>query len=166
MARLAQIPNIAGVKESSGDLAQIGDIIRDVKRPAAAAGRSFAVISGDDALTLPVLALGGDGVISVVSNLIPARVAALVKAGLDGNFAEARDIHYALLPFMKAAFVETNPVPIKRAMELCGLPSGPVRLPLGRLSQASESVLSAALQTLGVETLGVETLGNITIGKP
>ncbi|MDR2807711.1 MAG: 4-hydroxy-tetrahydrodipicolinate synthase, partial [Spirochaetaceae bacterium] len=136
MKKLAQIPGIIGVKESSGDIAQIGDIINETE---------LALISGDDALVLPVLALGGSGVISVVSNLVPAKVAALVHAGLSGDFNEARRLHYELLPFIKAAFIETNPVPIKTAMAWAGLPAGPVRLPLGPLSEESEAVLRKAV---------------------
>jgi 4-hydroxy-tetrahydrodipicolinate synthase len=113
MEQLAKIPNIVGVKEASGDINQMADVINTIKRPG---NNAFTVLSGDDALTLPLLALGGDGVISVISNLAPARVAALVKAGLAGDFETARSIHYELLPLVKAAFIETNPVPITRAL--------------------------------------------------
>jgi 4-hydroxy-tetrahydrodipicolinate synthase len=146
MEALARIPNIAGVKEASGDVNQMGDVINRIKRPRG----GFTVLSGDDALTLPLLALGGDGVISVISNLVPAKVAALVKAGLAGDMKTAQDIHYELLPFVKAAFIETNPVPIKRALELAGLPGGPVRLPLGLLSDASEKILREAVSGLKI----------------
>ncbi|MDR2398184.1 MAG: 4-hydroxy-tetrahydrodipicolinate synthase, partial [Spirochaetaceae bacterium] len=105
MERLTQIPEIIGVKESSGDINQMGDIIHRCK----GRERPFTVLSGDDALTLPLLALGGDGVISVIANLLPGKVAALVKAGLTGKGEEARHLHYQLLPFMKGAFIETNP---------------------------------------------------------
>ncbi|MDR2795736.1 MAG: 4-hydroxy-tetrahydrodipicolinate synthase [Spirochaetaceae bacterium] len=148
MERLAEIPNIAGVKEASGDINQMADVINSVKRRG---GGAFAVLSGDDALTLPLLALGGDGVISVISNLVPARVAALVKAGLAGDFETARVIHYELLRFTKAAFAETNPVPIKRAMEFAGLPAGPARLPLGRISEANEKIVREAVKALGIQ---------------
>ena len=155
MDRLSRIPGIAGVKESSGDINQMGDIINDVagKRKAeggAFAGGTFAVLSGDDALTLPLIALGGDGVVSVVSNLVPGKVAALAHAALDGDFEKARRLHGELLPFVKAAFVETNPIPIKAALAMAGLPSGPTRLPLGPLSKASEAVLRQAAAGLGV----------------
>jgi 4-hydroxy-tetrahydrodipicolinate synthase len=148
--RLSRIPGIVGVKEASGDISQMGDIIRDTAAPRRAEGRDFTVLSGDDALTLPLLALGGDGVISVVSNLIPGKVAALTHAGLAGDFEAARRLHYELLPFFKAAFVETNPVPIKAAMTWAGLPAGPARLPLGSLSGNSEAVLRAAVAGLGI----------------
>jgi 4-hydroxy-tetrahydrodipicolinate synthase len=151
MERLAGIPGIAGVKESSGDLGQMGDVIRDIAVPKKAAGKTFTVLSGDDAFTLPLIALGGDGIISVISNLVPAKVAALTKAALGGNFEEARKIHYELLPLTRAAFVETNPIPIKTALTWAGLPGGPVRLPLAPLSPASEAPLRAALEGLGIK---------------
>jgi 4-hydroxy-tetrahydrodipicolinate synthase len=154
MKRLAQIPGIIGVKEASGDLNQMGDVIRDITIPARAAGKQFTTLSGDDAFTLPLIALGGDGVISVISNLVPAKVAALTKAALAGNYEEARKIHYELLPLTKAAFVETNPIPIKAAVTWAGLPGGPVRLPLGPLSPASEKPLREALEGLGVQITG------------
>jgi 4-hydroxy-tetrahydrodipicolinate synthase len=148
MAKIAQIPGIAGVKESSGDLGQMGDVIREIALPRRQAGNPFAVLSGDDAFTLPLIALGGDGIVSVVSNLVPRRVKALAKACLEGDFEEGRRIHFELLPLIKAAFVETNPAPIKAAMTWAGLPGGPVRLPLGPLAPASEAVLKAALEGL------------------
>jgi 4-hydroxy-tetrahydrodipicolinate synthase len=148
MEKLAQIPNIAGVKEASGDINQMGDVINRIKIPG---GGSFSVLSGDDALTLPLLALGGDGVISVISNLAPAKVAALVKAGLSGNMGTARRLHYELLPVVKAAFIETNPVPVKRALELSGFPAGPTRLPLGPMSDANEKILREAIKPLGLK---------------
>ena len=151
MERLAQIPNIVGVKEASGDINQMGDVIRNIKLPAKQAGKDFAVLSGDDALSLPLMSLGGDGVISVIANLVPGKVAALIRACLGGDFETARKLHYELLPFVKAAFIETNPVPIKAAMEMAGLPAGPARLPLGPLSDASEAALRKAVDELGIK---------------
>jgi 4-hydroxy-tetrahydrodipicolinate synthase len=150
MERLAKLPNVAGVKESSGDIAQIGDMIHRVKMPARAAGGDFAVLSGDDGFAAPLLALGGDGLVSVISNAAPAKTAALVRAGLAGDFEEARRLHYELLPLMKAAFLETNPIPIKAALGMMGLPAGPARLPLGPLSPVNEAPLRAALAGLGL----------------
>jgi 4-hydroxy-tetrahydrodipicolinate synthase len=147
MEKLARIPNIVGVKEASGDINQIRDVIGSIKLPAQAAGRDFLVLSGDDALTLPLMSLGGDGVISVISNLVPGKVAALVRACAAGDYETARKLHYELLPFFKAAFVETNPVPIKTALAWAGLPAGPVRLPLGPLSKASEATLRTAFDS-------------------
>jgi 4-hydroxy-tetrahydrodipicolinate synthase len=150
MEKIARIPGIAGVKEASGDINQMGDVIREVAVPAMADGRKFWVLSGDDAMTLPLMALGGEGVISVISNVVPAKVKALVSACVNCDFDQARKIHFELLPFIKAAFIETNPIPIKQAAKWMGLPSGPVRLPLGKLSPASEAVLKKAMVDLGL----------------
>ena len=150
MKEIAKIPHIAGVKESSGDINQMGDVIREIVIPKQAEGKKFWILSGDDALTLPLTSMGGDGVISVISNLLPAKVKALTKAALDGRYEEARALHYELIPFMKAAFIETNPVPIKQALAWAGLPSGPARLPLGKLTSASEAVLKKAMTDLGI----------------
>ncbi|MDR1148498.1 MAG: 4-hydroxy-tetrahydrodipicolinate synthase [Spirochaetaceae bacterium] len=152
MEKLARIPNIVGVKEASGDINQMGDVINTIKRPRKAPSE-FTVLSGDDALTLPLLALGGDGVISVISNLLPAKTAALVKSCAAGDFETARKIHYELLPFTKAAFIETNPVPIKRALEFAGLPAGPTRLPLGRILDANEKIVREAVKALGFKVV-------------
>jgi len=146
MEKIAHFPNIAGVKESSGDLNQMGDVIKDIAMPRKNTSDKFYVLSGDDSFTLPLISMGGDGVISVISNLMPAKVKALVKSALDGDFEKARAIHYELLPFMKAAFIETNPVPIKKALSWVGLPAGPTRLPLGKLAPASEEILRKAIK--------------------
>jgi 4-hydroxy-tetrahydrodipicolinate synthase len=150
MEKLAAIPGIAGVKESSGEIAQMGDIIDRIALPRKNTANPFWVLSGDDAFTLPLLALGGDGLVSVISNLVPKKVKALVAACLAGDFARGRAIHYELLSLMKNAFIETNPVPIKAAMNWTGLPSGPVRLPLGPLADASEKVLRKTVADLGL----------------
>ncbi|MFA6507348.1 MAG: 4-hydroxy-tetrahydrodipicolinate synthase [Treponemataceae bacterium] len=151
MERLSRIPSVIGVKESSGDIGQIGDIIRDVAKARAAEGRFFSVLSGDDGFTLPLCAMGGDGVVSVVSNLIPRRVADLAAACLAGDYMKARELHYGLLPFFKGAFVETNPIPIKAAMAWAGLPAGPARLPLCELEKASEAKVRASLAAAGIK---------------
>jgi 4-hydroxy-tetrahydrodipicolinate synthase len=150
MEKIAGIPGIAGVKESSGDLGQMSDVIREIAMPRQAKGEKFWVISGDDSLTLPLICMGGDGVISVVSNLLPAKVKALVKAASDGNLEQARKLHYELIPIIKAVFIETNPVPIKQALNWAGLPAGPVRLPLGKLSPASEAFLKKTMIDMGI----------------
>ena len=150
MEKISRIKGIAGVKESSGDIGQIGDVINDISVPRKAEGGNFWVLSGDDAFALPLIALGGHGLISVVSNVVPAKVKALVSACLAGDLIKARQIHYELVPFIKAAFVETNPVPIKQAASWMGLPSGPTRLPLGKLAPASEVVLKQAMVELGI----------------
>ncbi|MDR1836295.1 MAG: 4-hydroxy-tetrahydrodipicolinate synthase [Treponema sp.] len=149
MKEIAKIPCIVGIKESSGDINQMGDVIKEIAIPRQASGGKFWVLSGDDSLTLPLTVMGGDGVISVISNLLPAKVKALAQAALEGKYEEARTLHYKLLPFMKAAFVETNPVPIKQALAWSGLPSGHARLPMGKLSAASEAVLKKAMADLG-----------------
>ena len=149
MKEIAKISGIAGVKEASGDIGQMGDVIREIAIPRNYSGEKFFVLSGDDAFILPLTAMGGDGVISTISNLLPAKVKALTHAALDGKYEQARSIHYELLPFMKAAFVETNPVPIKHALNWVKLPAGPARLPMGKLSQASEAILKKAMIDMG-----------------
>jgi 4-hydroxy-tetrahydrodipicolinate synthase len=150
MEKISRIPGIIGVKESSGDINQMGDVINEIALPRKAEGGSFCVLSGDDAFSLPLIALGGDGVISVIANLLPAKVKALTRAALEGKYDEARKLHYELLPFVKAAFVETNPVPIKQALAWAGRPVGPARLPLGKLSPASEAVLRKTMVDMGI----------------
>jgi len=150
MEKIAKIKGICGVKESSGDISQMGDVIREIAIPRKNSADKFWVLSGDDYMTLPLISMGGDGVISVISNLLPAKVKALTQAALNGDYEKARIIHYELIPFMKAAFVETNPVPIKQALAWAGLPSGPARLPLGKLSPASEAVLRKTMTDMGI----------------
>jgi len=150
MEKISRLPNIAGVKEASGDIGQMGDVIREIALPRKAEGRDFWVLSGDDAMTLPLAAIGGNGVISVIANIVPAKVKALTSACFAGDFEEARRIHFELLPFIKAAFVETNPVPVKQAADWIGLSGGPARLPLGKLSPESEAVLKKAMADLGL----------------
>jgi len=150
MEKIAAIPGIAGVKESSGDINQMGDVIREISIPSKAKGERFWVLSGDDSFILPLISMGGDGVISTISNLLPAKVKALTKAALDGNFEQARALHYELIPFIKAAFIETNPVPIKQALNWAGLPAGPARLPLGKLSATSEAFLKKTMTDMGL----------------
>ncbi len=142
LARIAELPNIIGVKEASGNINQMADVLAKVK----AKHPNFAVLSGDDGLTLPLLALGGDGVVSVVSNLAPKEVKAMVDAGLKGKFDEARKAHFRLLPIFKAAFVDGNPTSIKYAMNLKGLPAGGVRAPLVEVNANAKKVIKAALQ--------------------
>lgn len=123
LCRLMDVPEIVGVKEASGHIPQIMEVI-EAARP------DFSVLSGDDNLTLPVIALGGHGVISVLSNLIPEELVALTRTALSGDFGKAREIHYRLLPLFRAAFIETNPAPIKTMMNHLGMKAGPLRLPL------------------------------------
>ena len=141
--RLAEIPGIVGVKEASADLLQVSEILS--RRPS-----GFVVLSGDDPLTLPMLALGAEGVISVVANEAPAEMAALAVAMADGELERAREIHFALMPLIAANFVESNPVPVKTAMNLLGLCGSAVRPPLGPPTEHTVSVLRAALERSGV----------------
>jgi 4-hydroxy-tetrahydrodipicolinate synthase len=146
MKELMRMPGIIGVKEASGDINQIGEVID----AAAKIRPDFQVTSGDDGLVLPVMALGGTGVVSVVSNLIPKRIAAFTRTLLHGDFAAGRLQHFALLPLFRAAFVETNPVPIKAAMQMAQISVGPVRPPLGPLAPASEKLLRETLVSLKI----------------
>jgi 4-hydroxy-tetrahydrodipicolinate synthase len=141
--RLAAIDRIVAVKEASGDLDQIAAIIEG--RPS-----GFAVLSGDDALTLPALSLGAEGVISVVSNEAPGEMAEMVEAALRGNFEKARQLHFRLLPLMRANFTETNPVPVKAAMELLGQCKRLLRPPLGPPSDETVERVRAAMRIAGI----------------
>ncbi|HEU5311145.1 MAG TPA: 4-hydroxy-tetrahydrodipicolinate synthase [Candidatus Eisenbacteria bacterium] len=123
MARLAEIPNIVGVKDSTLSMNMISDVIR-------LCGQEFDVLSGDDPMTLPLVALGGRGVISVASNVAPGAVSDMVRAVLEGDWERGRELHYELLPLFRALFVETNPIPVKTAASLLGLCSDEMRLPL------------------------------------
>ncbi len=139
---LAEHPNIAAVKEASGNLAQIGEIIRH--RPA-----RFSVLSGDDPLTLQVMADGGDGVISVTSNAAPQLVAQLTELCAAGNYGAAREIHHRLAQWTAAAFVESNPIPAKAALAMMGKMLNVVRLPLVPLAEKYEPTVRSALASLG-----------------
>ena len=144
VARLARdCKNIIGVKEASGNLQQMKDVRR-------ACGEKFVLLSGDDALTLPVLEIGGVGVISVVANIIPKDVAALVTAFNTGNKVKASEINDKMIPLIKAMFIETNPIPVKKAMELLGLCSGELRLPLCDMEPANLEKLKIVLQNYGL----------------
>lgn len=142
VAKLSTIKNIVGIKEASGNLEQMSKII-------SLCPKTFALISGDDALTLPVLAIGGRGVISVVSNIVPKDVAGLVSFFEQGNIKEAQRLHYKLLPLVKAMFIETNPIPVKTAMGLMGLCNPGLRLPLCSMSDENLARLKNVLQAYG-----------------
>lgn len=133
---------VIAVKEASGDIMQMMDVLAQIPE--------LAVYSGDDGLTFPLLALGGQGVISVVSNLLPKQVVEMVSAALDGNLELARQLHFQRMPIFKAAFIETNPAPIKYAMQKIGLAGGPLRLPLVEICPASRSFLDDVLTSLGL----------------
>ena len=142
LARIAELPNIADVKEASGNINQMMEVIAQIKSK----HPDFVVLSGDDGLTLPLMAAGGDGVISVVSNLTPSLITQMVDYSLKGDFDSARKVHYRLLPFFKAAFVDGNPTSIKYAMNFKGLPAGAVRLPLVEVTESAKKTIEAALK--------------------
>jgi len=144
IARLAaDCKNIVGVKEASGSLDQMS-------RVKALCGEKFDLISGDDSLTLPVLAICGTGVISVAANIVPADVAALIDNYCGGKAAEARRLHYRLLPLIKSLFLETNPIPVKTAMGMLGMCDADVRLPLTPMSEDNAGRLRASLKDYGL----------------
>ena len=137
------VRNVAGVKEASGSLDQMSQVI-------AACGPDFSVLSGDDNVTLPLMAIGGHGVISVIANLLPRETAEMVHAALDGDWKRARELHYRLFPMARAAFIETNPIPIKEAMAIAGLLEPEFRLPMCRMSDANRERLRAVLKQYGL----------------
>jgi 4-hydroxy-tetrahydrodipicolinate synthase len=131
--------NVAGVKEASANFTQISNIIEITR------GLEFSVLSGDDGLTLPMMALGATGVISVTADILPKQMGRLAQLCLEGNFAKARDVHYQLAPLFKALFIETNPIPIKKACDLLGLAGGPLRLPLTTMAEPNVVKLKETL---------------------
>src|SRR3989344_3823832 len=139
LARMAKLKNIAGVKEASGSMAQMMDVINQLPE-------DFTVLSGDDNMTLPLIAVGGRGVISVVSNLFPKLVSDMTNYALKGENEKARKLNYKLLPIFKAAFIETNPAPIKTAMRWAGMPAGHCRLPLCNMLPENEEKLKNVLK--------------------
>jgi 4-hydroxy-tetrahydrodipicolinate synthase len=144
IARLAKIDNIIGVKEATGSMKQITDII-------AACGNDFDVLSGEDYITFPLLCVGGKGVISVVSNVAPRDMADLCNLFFEGNFAGAQKLCYKLLPLCHALFYETNPAPVKAALAMMNkIPSDEVRLPLAPMSDANRERLRKDLQNYGL----------------
>jgi 4-hydroxy-tetrahydrodipicolinate synthase len=143
LALARDVPNIVAVKEASGDLAQIMAILRG--RPA-----GFLVLSGDDAVTLPLIALGADGLVSVASNEVPDLMVALTNAALGGDWAKARELHYRLLPLMEGNFLESNPGPAKAALAALGLLEEHFRLPLVPVQDATRARMRAILGDLGL----------------
>jgi 4-hydroxy-tetrahydrodipicolinate synthase len=143
LLELAEIPAVVAVKEASGNLSQIAEILR--QRPS-----GFSVLSGDDMLTLPVMALGGDGVISVVSNAAPRAMAELVDACAANDFVAARSLQRKLQPWMSAAFLESNPIPVKAALSMMGLIENVLRSPLVPLAERFRDQVRQALLAAGV----------------
>ena len=140
IARLSKIPSIVAVKESTGSMDQTSQILSLC---------GLTVLSGDDSLTLPLLSLGAKGAISVIANLLPEAVSRMIDAYFAGNHDEAQKLHYKMFPLCRALFVETNPIPIKKAMGLKGLCGDELRLPLCPMQAANEKILIKAMKDYG-----------------
>jgi 4-hydroxy-tetrahydrodipicolinate synthase len=139
-----EIPNVIGVKEASGNLEQILSIVRD-------RAEGFLVLSGDDAWTIPLISVGGDGIISVAANEIPRLMSGMTAAALRGDFESARAIHNRILPLMTGNFIESNPIPVKAAMKMLGLiPTDTVRPPLAPLTEANRKKMESILRQCGL----------------
>jgi 4-hydroxy-tetrahydrodipicolinate synthase len=143
IARLADLEQVVGIKEACGDLGQISEVIEHCPE-------SFCVLSGDDALTLPVLAIGGKGVISTTANVAPAEMVSLVRSFRAGDAETARRCHQRLLPLFDALFAETNPIPVKAALQLTGAIGPEIRLPLTPLTAPNRERLQVVLKELGL----------------
>ena len=143
LARLAEIKNIVGVKEASGSLKQMSDVIK-------LCGSDFDVLSGDDIFTLPLLAIGGKGVISVISNVVPADMAEMVDVFAAGDLEQARALHYRMAPLIDVLFIETNPIPVKAALAMMGKIEYELRLPLCRMSEKNEGTLKKVMRDYGL----------------
>jgi len=141
--RLSRVPNIVGVKEASGSILQMSEVIR-------LCGPEFDVLSGDDQMTFPLMALGGKGVISVVTNIVPDRMSKLVDAMLNGDLAKARSMHFDIYELCQAMFIETNPIPVKAALGLMGKITPEFRLPLCAPSEANMTKLRTVLEKYGI----------------
>jgi 4-hydroxy-tetrahydrodipicolinate synthase len=143
IARLSKLKQIVGVKEASGSLDSVS-AIRSL------CDEEFIVLSGDDSLTLPMMAVGSKGVISVIANIVPRDLSRMVESFLNGEISQSRELHQKLFPLTKAMFVETNPIPIKTAMDLVEMPAGGVRLPLAPMSDVNLNKLKKALKEYGL----------------
>ncbi len=141
LAQLADVPNIVGVKEASGSMDQACDIRR-------LCGERLTILSGDDSLTLPLIALGAKGVISVITNVMPRETHDLAQAALAGDFVRARELHYKMLPLMRALFLETNPIPVKYAVSLMGKCTAELRMPLTTMSPGPAEKLRGVMKEL------------------
>jgi len=144
ITELAKVENIIGIKEASGSLAKASQILENT------VDEDFIVLSGDDGLTLPIMSVGGSGVISVTANIVPDKMSGMVNAALKGDYESARKFHYEIAALIRALFLETNPIPVKKAAELAGLASGHVRLPLAPLGDSNTEKLAEELRKLGV----------------
>jgi 4-hydroxy-tetrahydrodipicolinate synthase len=166
IAELARHPNIVGIKEASGNVGQVSRIIELTQ------DEDFAVISGDDNLTLPIMALGGTGVISVAANVDPVRMVSMYEAAEKGDWKKALALHYALSPLFRAMFIDTNPIPIKRGVELMGMAGGPVRLPLDNLDDKKTEELKKVLAAIPAAKAAasrshvIRKTSPLVVGKP
>ncbi|RLI95464.1 MAG: 4-hydroxy-tetrahydrodipicolinate synthase [Candidatus Altiarchaeales archaeon] len=140
--RLSKIENIVAIKDASGNLDQVMKVIRNCK--------NFTVLSGEDYLTYSIITLGGKGVISVASNVAPKMMSEFINAALNGKWKKAKELHYRLYPLFKILFIETNPSPVKAAMQMLGMPSGDPRLPLVRVKKESEEKIKYILREMGL----------------
>ncbi len=145
LIKLSEIENIIGLKDACGDITQTMEVIRGTK----GRGKTFYVLSGEDALTFPLMALGGDGAICAVGNVIGREVTTMCRLMKEGKIEEARALHYRTLPVVNALFIETNPVPVKEALNMMGLPAGPPRLPLVPMRPANREKLRQELVAIG-----------------
>ena len=146
VARLSEFDNIIGVKEATGDLAQVSDVIEY-------SADGFIILSGDDAVTLPMLSIGSHGVISVTSNIAPKEMALMIERFFEGDLAGARELHYRLCTLHRAMFLETNPLPVKTAMAILGRCAEEFRLPLVTMEEANRDALVSALNDFGLEIM-------------
>lgn len=145
VARLSKIDNIVAIKEATGSMDQTSHILSLC---------DITVLSGDDSLTLPLMSIGAKGVISVIANILPKALAGMIDSYFKGDYVKARDLHYKLFPLCRALFIETNPIPVKRAMKLLGLSSDEVRLPLCSMKDSNEKILIQALKDFGLTVKG------------
>ncbi len=143
VASLSKLKNVVAIKEASGSLSQVSQIIEQTR------GSSFSVLSGDDDLTLPIMALGATGVVSVVANVAPKKTVAMVEAMTKGDLDKARSLHYELAPLVRSMFLETNPIPVKTAQGLLGMAAGPLRLPLAAMAPEKVEKLKEVVNVLG-----------------
>ncbi|WGI16844.1 4-hydroxy-tetrahydrodipicolinate synthase [Methanonatronarchaeum sp. AMET-Sl] len=141
VATLSKEKNIIGIKEASGDINQVSEVIEKTTK-------NFKVLSGDDSMTLPIMSLGGKGVVSVAANLTPKRVSMMVKAMENNNIPKAQKLHYELSPLFRTLFIETNPIPVKTGAKLMGLASGELRSPMVNMENGSREKLKKVLKNL------------------
>lgn len=142
--RLSGVKNIIGIKEASGSLDQAGAIIKGTDS-------SFDVISGEDSLTFPMMVMGAKGVISVTANIVPAKMSEMCKAVLEGRIEQARNLHYELIDLSKSLFLETNPIPVKKAVYMMGLAGREIRLPLVEMTEKNASILRDVMSKLNIK---------------